>query len=203
MVLNSIKNLYKPTIKDILLLPLFGDVQANPNGTKVAYHQGYVNLKDNKLNIYCNIHDLEKESSYCLTQTGTPGKFHWVNNETLALMKRTESNPFQIFVFEKLIGEGFQVTDHVGGINDFSPFADGFVYIANNPEKAERKKRESRLGKFIHVEEEKSISSLYYFYTAKIKEDNRLIAQSFEDEKESLVKPVFDLGIFLPESVKI
>jgi dipeptidyl aminopeptidase/acylaminoacyl peptidase len=203
MVLNSTQDLYQPTIKDILLLPLFGDVQANPNGTKVAYRQGYVNLKENKYNIYCHIHEIEKERSYYLTHTGSPGKFHWINNETLALMKRTESDPFQIFIFEGLIGEGFQVTDHVGGIKDFSPFAGGFVFIANNPEKDEKKKRESRLGNFIHFEEEKSISSLYYVDTAKMKEYNRIIAQSFEDEHENIIKPVFNLGTFLPESVKI
>ncbi|MFX0015874.1 MAG: alpha/beta hydrolase family protein [Promethearchaeota archaeon] len=203
MVVNSTEGLYRPTIKDILLLPLFGDVQANPNGTKVAYRQGYVNLRENKHNIYCRIHDLEKESSYYLTQTGSPGNFHWINNETLAIMKRTDSDPFQIFIFQGLIGEGFQVTDHAGGVNDFSPFADGFVFIANNPEKDETKRRESRLGNFIHVEEDKSTSSLYYVHTAKMKEYNRIIARSFEDEHKNTVKPIFDLGAFLPKPVKI
>ncbi|MFX0152502.1 MAG: alpha/beta hydrolase family protein, partial [Candidatus Hodarchaeota archaeon] len=201
--MNSTQDLYQPTIKDILLLPLFGDIQANPNGTKVAYHQGYVNLKENKYDIYCRIYNIEKKNSYNLTQTGYPGKFHWINNETIALMKRTESDPFQIFIFESLIGEGFQVTDHVGGINDFSPFAGGFVFIANNPEKDEKKKRELRLGKFIHIEEEKSICSLYYVDIEKMLEYNRIIAQSFEDEHKDIVKPVFNLGTFLPESVKI
>ncbi|MFX0051511.1 MAG: hypothetical protein ACFE8U_09485, partial [Candidatus Hermodarchaeota archaeon] len=69
MVLNSTQDLYQPTIKDILLLPLFGDIQANPNGTKVAYHQGYVNLKENKYDIYCRIYNIEKKNSYNLTKT--------------------------------------------------------------------------------------------------------------------------------------
>ncbi|MHA1940098.1 MAG: alpha/beta hydrolase family protein [Candidatus Hodarchaeales archaeon] len=202
--MNSIPELYQPTIKDILLLPLIGDVQANPSGTKVAYREGYVNLKDNKYNIYCSIYDCEKETSYNLTRTGTPSNFHWITNETLAIMKSTESNGFQIFVYENLIGEGFQVTNHPGGIDNFWPFADGFVFIANNPEEEEKKrKRESRLGSFIQVEEEKSTSSLYFVDTTKIKKYNKRIAQSFEDVHKNLVKPVFDLGKFLPEPMKI
>jgi hypothetical protein len=203
MTLNSTQDVYQPTIKDILLLPLIGDVQANHNGTKVAYREGHVNLKDNKFNIYCCIHDLEKEDSYHLTQIGTSANFHWINNETLVVMKSTESNGFQIFVFESLIGEGFQVTDHAGGIEDFCPFAEGFVFLANNPEKDEKKKRESRYGNFIQIEEEKSTSSVYFVDTTKMKEYNRLIAQSFEDEHKNFVKPVIDLGKFLPEPVKI
>ena len=203
MASTSTQNLYQPTIKDILLLPLFGDIQTNPNGTKVAYHQGYVNLKENQFNIYCCIHDIEEEKSYNLTQTGSLGSFRWINNESLAMMKRTESDPFQIFLFDGLIGEGFQVTDHVGGINDFFPFANGFVFIANNPEKDEKKKRASKLGNFIQVEEEKSLSSLYYVDAERMKEYNRRVAQSFEDEVKTIVKPVFDLGAFLPDPVKI
>ncbi|UCG01994.1 MAG: S9 family peptidase [Candidatus Heimdallarchaeota archaeon] len=203
MVLSSSQDLYQPTIKDILLLPLFGDIQTNPNGTKVAYCTGYMNLNENKINSYCCIQDLEKESTYYLTRTGSLGNFHWVNNETLAVMKRTDSAPFQIFLFESLVGEGFQVTDHAGGINDFQPFANGFVFIANNPEKDEKKKREARFGNFIQVENEKSISSLYYVDTGKMKEYNQLIAQSLEDEHKNGVKLVFDLGMFLPEPVKI
>jgi dipeptidyl aminopeptidase/acylaminoacyl peptidase len=203
MVLNSTQDLYQPTIKDILLLPLFGDIQTNPNGTKVAYRTGYMNLNENKSNIYCCIHDLAKESSYHLTRTGSPGNFHWIDNESLAVMKRTDSAPFQIYVFEGLIGEGFQVTDHAGGINDFHPFANGFVFIANSPEKDEKKKREARLGNFIRVENEKSISSLYYVDTNKMKKYNQLISQSFKDEHRNILKPIFDLGTFLPEPVKI
>jgi dipeptidyl aminopeptidase/acylaminoacyl peptidase len=202
MVLNSTQDLYQPTIKDILLLPLFGDIKTNPKGTKVAYAKGYVNLNENKFNLYCYIHDLEKERSYSLTQTESPGSFHWINNETLAVMKRADSSPFQVFLFDGLIGEGFQVTDHVGGINDFSPFANGFVFIANNPDKNAKKKREEKFGNFIQVEEEKSISSLYYVDTDKMKEYNHLIAQSFKGECK-IVKPIVDLGKFLPEPLKI
>ncbi|MHA1954725.1 MAG: hypothetical protein ACW96U_12345, partial [Candidatus Heimdallarchaeaceae archaeon] len=170
MTENSKQELYQPTIKDILLLPLIGDVKANNNGTKVAYRKGNVNLKDNKIDIYCCIYDLEKEESYYLTKTGAASNFHWINNESLAVLKSTELNGSQIFAFEGLIGEGLQVTDHKGGIKDFYPFADGFVYIANNLDNVEIKKRKSRFGKFVHVEEEKSTSSLFFVDTAKMKE---------------------------------
>jgi dipeptidyl aminopeptidase/acylaminoacyl peptidase len=118
-------------------------------------------------------------------------------------MKSIDSNGFQIFIFESLIGEGFQVTDHTGGIKEFCPFTDGFVYIANDTKKDEKKKRESRLGNFIQVEEEKSASSLYYVNTLKMKEYIQLTNQSFVDGQKDLVKPVFDLGKFLPEPMKI
>ena len=137
------EELYLPTIKDILLLPLIGDVQANNIGTKIAYRKGNVNLKDNKIDSYFCIYDCEKEKTFYLTQTGTSLNFHWLNNDTLAMRKSTDSTGAQIFLFEGLMGEGFQVTDHQGGIEDFCPFADGFIFIARNPDNDEQKKLKS------------------------------------------------------------
>lgn len=197
---------YKPTIKDIMLLPLLGDAQTNPHGNRVAYRQGWANLKDNRIERYCYIYDVEKGKSYPLTRTGQALKMRWVSNETLALMKKDYDNEnagFQLFVFENLIGEGLQVTEHEGGIGDFEPFAEGFVYIANNSERDEKNRRKAKLGTFIRAEEETSASSLYYVDPAKIIQEKRLSTQSTAENQKSLPKSVFELGKLLPGPVKI
>jgi len=153
-----------------------------------------MNLSENKLDIYLQIYDVAKSSSYYLTRTGRPFTFHWLDEETIAVMKANKNNEFQIFIFENLIGEGLQVTAHEGGIEDFFPFAEGFVYLANNLNQ-ERKNRKEKFGNFIHVEEEKSTSSAFYINATKIKRQQLL--------KNTFNEAIIDLGKFLPETVKI
>ncbi|MHA2370539.1 MAG: alpha/beta hydrolase family protein [Candidatus Hodarchaeales archaeon] len=197
---------YKPTIKDMLLLPLLGAAEASPDGTKVAYRKGSANFKDNRIDSYCYIYDVEKAESYPLTRTGQAFKMRWVTDKTLALMKKDYDNEnagFQLFIFENLIGEGLQVTEHEGGIGDFEPFAEGFVYIANNSEKDEKAKRKAKFGKFTQAEEEKSASSLYYVDSAKFIKEKQLSEKSAGENQKPGVKSVFELGKLLPGPVKI
>ncbi|MFW9995834.1 MAG: prolyl oligopeptidase family serine peptidase [Candidatus Odinarchaeota archaeon] len=195
---NTETGKYKPTIKDLLLLPIIGDSRASPDGTKIAYRKAFVHLGDNRIELYCYIYDLQTEQTYQLTKTGTASMIRWSGKNTLALRKDTENN-FQIFIFEDLIGEGFQVTDHPGGIDAFDPFASGFVFLAT---KADQKMeaRRSKFGNFVHVEEEESLSALYYIDLDRVKS----LQQLSRDPKETKeTRTAIELSKLLKEPLKI
>ncbi|MFX0061675.1 MAG: alpha/beta hydrolase family protein [Candidatus Hermodarchaeota archaeon] len=190
------KEKYQPTIKDMLFLPLVGGARTSPDGTKVAYLMGYLNLKKNNFEVYCYIYNVQSNQIYQLTQTGRASTIQWVNDNTLALRKLTD-NGFQIFLFEELIGEGFQVTNHPGGVESFRHFANGFVFLANKPEKI-NKNRQAKFGSLIHVEEEESSSALYYIDIERVRE-----ARVSRDYTSNAVKPVVELSKLLKQPLKI
>ncbi|HEY71159.1 MAG TPA: S9 family peptidase [Anaerolineae bacterium] len=150
---------YKPMIKDMLLLPVMGDSWGNPDGTIVAFRKAYANMQENKTEAPCFLFDVQTETTHRLTRRGT-SNIRWLTNDSLALLKRTE-NGIQAFLFEDLIGEGVQVTDHPGGIQSFELFANGLVYLAQKPN-TYKEARQNKFGNYVHVEEEESDSALYY-----------------------------------------
>ncbi|MFX0095013.1 MAG: alpha/beta hydrolase family protein, partial [Candidatus Hodarchaeota archaeon] len=191
------KGKYLPTIKDMLLLPLVGGARTSPDGSKVAYLMGDINLKKNNFEVYCYIYNVQSNQTYQLTQTGRASTIQWINDNTLALRKQT-NNGFQIFLFEGLIGEGFQVTDHPGGVESFKHFANGFVFLADSPEKR-KKDREAKYGSFIHVEEEESSSALYYIDIERVREYSR----ASRDHTSNVAKPIVELSKLLKYPFKI
>ncbi|MHA2203733.1 MAG: hypothetical protein ACW991_08595, partial [Candidatus Hodarchaeales archaeon] len=187
----------RPSIKDQLLLPKVGDARINSDGTRVAYLQAFSNLRDNSFEVYCYIYDINTESTYQLTKTGVASTIRWVDEKTLALRKKTE-NGFQLFVYEGLIGEGVQITDHPGGIEIFEPFANGFMFLAERSS-ADLESRKQKYGDFINVEEEVSLSSLYYIDYNKFKEWKQLA----RDPKNEEIQIINNLSKILEEPLRI
>ncbi len=96
-----------------------------------------------------------------------------------------------------------KLTNHKTGIESFKVFADGILFLANDPERVEKKKRKDKFGSFTHFEQEKSPSSLYYVNYSKIKEYQEQLKNCTEEEAKKIVKPIVELSKILDEPLKI
>jgi hypothetical protein len=151
----------------------------------------------------CCVFDLDRDRSYQLTRSGSVRQFDWLDDNTLAVAKSEGDEEAQIWVFEHLVGEGVKVTDHKHGVQSFKPFANGLVYLANDPERQERKPRSEAFGTLTYFEHEDSATALYYINLERIKEHQKQLKRLTEDEGKKLIKPVLDLSKRLAEPLKI
>jgi len=124
-------------------------------------------------------------------------------HDSLAVAKSGKDEKAQIYVFEHLIGEGIQITDHKNGVQFFKPFADGVLFIANNPEREEKKPRTEEFGTFTYFEREDSASALYYVSFERMKAYHKASKQLTEDKAKELVKPIVELSKRLDQPLKI
>lgn len=191
---------YKPKLKEYFLIPELLGSRPNPNGSKVAYGELYYNLKENRFEVHCYIYDAHLDTRYRLSQFDGVSNIRWLNNNSLSLLAKDDKNQFQIFIYENLIGDGKQITFHPGGVRSFEPFNNGFVFIANNPEKNEQ---ENKIANYIHVEEEKSISALYYTNIQRALEYKKKDEQAFVNDKNKPIKPVIEISKILQEQLAI
>jgi dipeptidyl aminopeptidase/acylaminoacyl peptidase len=141
-----------------------------------------------------------------LTRSENVTQVDWIDNEYLAVLKADPSDKKkkpQVWIYENLIGEGMQTTDHKTGIQSFKPFASGILFLADDPEKKEKKPRNKEFGSFTHFEQEESPSALYYTSIQKMKEYNEQLRQRTEEEAKELAKPVVELSKRLKEPLRI
>jgi hypothetical protein len=103
-----------------------------------------------------------------------------------------------VWLYEGLVGEGWQVTEHVKGVQWFKPFAGGLLYRAFVPEREERKERAAHYGSFFHWEQEESASALYYVGLAELRRYHAQAKAATEDEAKALPTPVIELSRLLP-----
>ena len=146
---------YKPTIDEVHSLRTPSTSKASPNGGKVAYTVRSVNWADNKYENHCYIHDRETGETFQLTKTGSVTDFNWMDDRSLAVLKTGEKKT-QVYLYEGLIGEGLQLTDHESGVQSFKPYADGILYMADDPVRKNRKKRKDKYGVFSRYDQETS-----------------------------------------------
>lgn len=196
---------YRPTLRDMLMLELPLDVKAAPGGDRVALRVRTTNWKENCYERVCHIHDLATGATTPLTRTGNVSQMKWVDDRTLALLRREPEGDgkSQVWLYEGLLGEGWQVTDHKTGVDWFHPFAGGLLFLAANPEREERKSRADRFGKYTHWEREESASALYYVGLAALRDYQARCKAATEDEAKKFVLPVVELSRLLPEPLSI
>jgi len=153
---------HKPTIKELLGIPIVGGGAISPGGDRVIYRLGRLDdFEENRNEVCAYLYDSRTDQTRQFTDEGIVSDVKWLDNEVVALRKTAGDSGFQIFVDEGLSGEGRQVTDHSGGIAAFEPFGNGFIYIANKTTENQAAK-ERKYGNFVDVEEEESRSALYY-----------------------------------------
>ena len=190
---------HRPTIRDMFQIPMVGGGRISPDGDRVIYRLGYIdNFKDNQFEVYAYLHDSQTSDTHQFTRSRRVTEVRWVDNQTLALLKPVENAGLQIHVFEGLVGEGQQITDHTGGIQTFEPFGNGFIYIAER--KTEKQAaRESKYGNFVNVEEEESPSALYYVDRERILDHGNRSQHSSSEP----AKPIVELSKLLERPFKI
>jgi dipeptidyl aminopeptidase/acylaminoacyl peptidase len=203
------EKLHKPTITDMISLEVPNiNVQprASPDGRRIAYAVRAANWNKNHYASFCHVYDARLGRSFQLTRSGNVKQMRWIDCDTLALLKEDlsgeEANP-QVWLFENLVGEGLQITDHESGVQSFEPFGGGILFLAEDPERKKRKVRSEEFGSFTHFEQEESASALYYVNVQKMKSYKDMSKRKTEDEAKKLVKPVVELSKRFGEPLKI
>ncbi len=193
---------YKPSIRELLQMPMVGGGRISPDGDRVIYRLAYIdNFDDNQLEVYSYLYDSRTDQTRQFTEARIVSEVRWLSNETVALRKAADDSGFQIFVFEGLVGEGQQITDHPGGIETFEPFGNGFIYIAQRTTTKKQAARESKYGNFVDVEEEESRSALYYVDRERILDQRQRPQDSGSEGGPA--KPVVELSELLEKPFKI
>ena len=195
---------YQPTLRDMVMLEAPFDVKVSPDGTWVAINARSANWKEDRYDNVCYVCDTSKGTMRRVNQTGSVNQVEWAGAETLSLLKQSAGDEkAQIWLYEGLIGEGWQVTDHKTGVQWFKPFAGGFLFKAKHPERDEKKPRADRFGKFTHFEQEESASALYYVGLEEMRQYQAQVRASAEDEAKKLVSPVVELSQLLDEPLAL
>jgi len=193
---------YCPTLRDMVLLDAPTGVRISPGGRRVAIAVRTTNWKENRYETVCHVHDLETGNTCPLHRTGSAQQMEWVDDETLALL-RQDGEKAQVWLYEGLTGDGWQVTDHKTGVQWFQPFACGILYCASHPEREEKKPRADRFGKYTHFEQEESPSALYYVGLEELRRYQARLKAATEDEAKELAAPVIELSRLLEECLAI
>lgn len=201
------ENKISPSIDDMISLTLPVKTKISPNGEKVAYSTRKADWNKNLYEFECFIYDIKSKNTFQITRDCIITDFQWTNNDSLAILKsptNDENAKQQVWLYENLIGDGWQVTDHKLGVQSFKPFALGIIYLGNNIERGEKEKRKTKFGKFIHFEEEESASALYYLNFEKMKEYCQEVKRKADKkEVEKIIKPIIEISKLFEKPVKI
>ena len=199
---SSIHQSTHPSCRDMVMLSAPVGVKLSPDGRRLAVIVRSSNWRANRYESRCEVHDLSAGTFHLLTRSGTVEQVAWVDDNTLAVLKR-DDNKAQVWVYEGLIGDGWQVTQHKTGVTWFEPFADGILFQATDPEREESKTRTDLFGRFIHFEQEPSPSALYYVNFAAMRTYQAHMRASADMESDSLIRPVIMLSRLLPKPLAI
>jgi dipeptidyl aminopeptidase/acylaminoacyl peptidase len=200
---SSVEVPYQPTITDMISLELPTQVRVSPGGRRVAYTVRTADWNKNRYENVCYVHDVDQDHSFQLTRLGNVVQFEWLDEDTLAVARSEGDEEPQIWIFENLIGEGVKLTDHEKGVQSFKPFANGLVFLANDPKRAGKKPRTEEFGSFTHFEQEESASALYYVNSQRTKDYQKQAKQCTADRAKELVRPIVELSRRLDEPSKI
>lgn len=189
---------YKPTLRDLICLDTPADVKISPDGRQVISLVQISNWKENCYETLCQQHVAPwtaNAATRWITRSGSVRQAEWLDNHSLALLKKASANEKpQVWVYEDLTGDGWQITDHKTGVNWFKPFAGGIIYQASNPEKDEKKERTDQYGQFTHFEHEESASALYYIGLEELRQYQAKLKACTEDEVKKLIHPTIELS---------
>ncbi len=189
---------YKPTIRDMLTIPYVGYSTINPSGNKVAYLMGELNLKDNNWGVQCYIYDVDKKVNKKITKDSNSSNIRWLDNDSLAMIKYNPSDGNrQIFIYDNLLGDGFQVTNHSSPITNFEIFQDGFIFLSSGSPK------QNNIGNFKHVEEEIGSSKLFFINKETAKKNREEESRFFKEENKELPESYFEITEIFQDSFLI
>ncbi|HNS51941.1 MAG TPA: prolyl oligopeptidase family serine peptidase [Anaerolineae bacterium] len=193
---------YHPTLREMVQLEAPTGVRISPGGKRVAIAIRTTHWRENRYETICHVHDLEAGTTRPIHRSGSTQQMEWLDDQTLALLLK-QGETAQVWLYEGLTGDGWQVTDHKTGVEWFAPFAGGIVCRASNSERSEDKARKERFGTYAHMEKEESTSALYYVGLEELRAHQARLKRSSEDEAKDLVPPVIELSRLLGERLAI
>ncbi|MHA1906124.1 MAG: prolyl oligopeptidase family serine peptidase [Candidatus Thorarchaeota archaeon] len=180
MTIESVVTKKRPTVKDMITRPIFYKPVISPDGKKVAYTKLELDLSNNGMWGKFYIYDVETKKTHNVLPDGA--EVHWLDNETYAVNRHSSSgNPrwSDICVVSENIGEGVRILSHSSRIGFFTPYMDGFLYLAS------KSRNNSRIGKYTHVENEQPQTSICYVSTQRVLKKHELARLYFEEEDHS------------------
>jgi len=194
-----------PTLRDLLALDIPTDVRLSPDGARAAISVRRTNWNQNRYENLCLIYSPEHERAVPLTRSGSVSQIEWLDDHTLALLKSSgaDDDKPQVWLYENLAGEGWQVTQHKTGVNSFKPFARGLLYLGSDPDRDEKKARQDKFGTLLHFEQEDSASALYYTGFDQVRRCQDQQRAITEDEAKKLTSPVVELSKLLDQPLHI
>lgn len=198
-----------PSFKDLISIEKPIVVRMSPQGDKIAYTLRYPNWKENRYEQACYVYFVNKEKSFRVTKINSDTtNLRWFDNDSLAVLQKDfsdDKSKTQIFLYQSLIGDAFQVTESETDILSFECFLDGFLYTTNK-ELDSRQTVHDELGDFSHIEEEKSKNALFYTNLQSIlnykKEINSFIKVK-NSKKPQPTFPAVELTQLLPDRYTI
>ncbi len=198
-----------PSLRDMLALEIPLEANISPDGGHVAISVRRADWNKDCYDLVCLIYDQRRKRVLPLTHSGSVSQVEWVDENTLAVLKASSSTSDdsrdkpQIWLYEDLVGEGWQVTDHKTGVETFKPFSGGFLYLANNPERDEKKDRRDKFGNFVHFEQEDSASALYYVSLDECRTYQSQVRAATDDESKAITPPVVELSKLFDQPLRI
>ncbi|MBN1329981.1 MAG: S9 family peptidase [Candidatus Heimdallarchaeota archaeon] len=197
---------YNPTIIDMLSLEVGQNVSISPNGDKVAFTTKQPNWSENFYENICYIYFIKEKRTYQLTRSGSVKQTFWLTNDNLAVLKNESediNSKNQVYLFEGLIGEPLEITDHAKGVKEFKPFGNGILFLADDAIRAEKKQRKEKFGSLVHFEQDKSANALYYVDIARLKEYKEILKNKINDSDIQEPLPLIEVSKLLDEPLTI
>lgn len=193
---------YHPSLREMVQLDAATGVRISPDGGRVAIAIRTTNWRENRYETVCHVHDVAAGTTRPLHRSGSAQQVEWLDEQTPAvLVKRGETA--QVWLYEGLTGDGWQVTEHKTGVEWFAPFGGGIVFRASHPERSEQKPRKEQFGTFTHLEQEESASALYYVGIEELRAHQARLKAATEEEAKEIVPPVVELSLLLEERLAI
>lgn len=196
---------YHPSARDMIMLDELLSVSVSPDGALIAFTVRSTNWQSNSYEVLCHIYDVASGTTTPLTRSGVAIQLAWMGDRTLAVLWDNDNpwNSSQVYVYENLIGEPWQVTDHSDGVDWFAPFADGILYRADTDSESRSGNREQQFGRYTHFEQEPSASALFYVGLPELRAYEKRQRAPSDNGDQSLAMPVIELSKLLPEPLFI
>ena len=154
--------LHKPTITDMIELPLVTEVALSPDGTKVAWAARRPNWADDRFDTECFVRNLHGGQAAALEAGHDAGSLQWIGGRIALLATPEGSASRQVRLFDPAGGAGRTVTRHPKGVRQFRAFGGGLLFVADRPEGSGERRRMARYGRFAHVGREEDAAALYF-----------------------------------------
>ena len=203
--LDPTKAAYCPTPRDLIMLDELLSVRLSPDGALLAFTVLSADWQNNVYERLCFIHDVTTGTTTPLTRDGVVFQMAWIGNRTLAVLWDGPSpwNSSQVYLYENLIGDPWQVTHDDDGVDWFAPFAGGILYRADSARRDKSENREQQFGYYRHFEQEPSTSALYYVGLDELRVHEKHGRGPTDDKAKPLPEPVIELSKLLDEPLCI
>jgi len=203
--LDKAEEPYRPSARDLIMLDELLNVKLSPDGALIAFTVRSTNWQSNIYEVLCYIHEIASGTTTPLTRSGVAIQMAWLNDRSLAVLWDNDNpwNSAQVYVYENLIGQPWQVTDHGDGVDWFAPFGDGILYRADTVSEEKSGNREQQFGRYTHFEQEPSTSALFYVGLPELRAYEKRQRAPGGDTGQSLTAPIVELSKLLPEPLSI